>query len=510
MIVRELITKLGFNVDEKALDRYEASAKRVAGQMEKIGSRMSLFITAPLTALGALSLKAASDANEVASKFDTVFKAVQGDADAVAANLEKNFGLGSTAAKKLLSDTGDLLTGFGFTGSAALDLAKQTNELAVDLASFTNFAGGAEGASAALTKALLGERESVKSLGIAILEEDVKAEVAAMTARGMRFETERQAKAYATLAIAQRQSKNAIGDFSRTQDQLANRTRVFRGRIQNLIEAFGTRLIPIADKLLGVGLRLVEWLSSLDNSTKEFIIILAAVAAAAGPVIAAIGSLIGLVLTFGAAVLWVPLVIGALIAIFALLVQDIKTWAEGGDSLLGRYLGSWETFRARFMAIWDAIVTTIRTVVALLIDIFAPVIEAWKNVFAGIGQIIGGFVDFYNNLILAWINEIIAKVRLVWELIKRLPGFAKGIGAAATVAGTALTATAGVVEGADIVAAGQAASAIVSPAGNVKQDINVNLPPGTTAEQGEQVAKIAAEAARAALSDTVTDNPAVE
>lgn len=193
-------------------------------------------------------IKKASDAQETFSKFNTVFKEVSVESENVAKNLSNNFGLSSIAAKKLLSDTGDLLTGFGFTGKSALDLSKQVNELAVDLASFTNYSGGAEGASAALTKALLGERESVKSLGISILESDVKAKVLENTQKGLTFETERQAKAYATLQIAQDQSKNAIGDFSRTSGSLANIIRQISARFEDVAVSIGSQFIPALEK----------------------------------------------------------------------------------------------------------------------------------------------------------------------------------------------------------------------------------------------------------------------
>ena len=100
----------------------------------------------------------------------------KGDALQTAETFKKSFGLSSQAAMGLLADTGDLLVGFGFTEKEALNLSKQVNELAVDLASFTNFSGGADGASQALTKALLGEREAIKSLGIAITEADLASE----------------------------------------------------------------------------------------------------------------------------------------------------------------------------------------------------------------------------------------------------------------------------------------------------------------------------------------------
>lgn len=190
-------------------------------------------------------IKAAGDAQEVFSKFNTVFRDVRKEADLVAKNLARNFGLSSIKARELLSDTGDLLTGFGFTQKASLDLAKQVNELAVDLASFTNFSGGAEGASKALTKALLGERESVKSLGISILEADVNAKVLLNTQKGLIFASERQAKAYATLEIAQEQSKNAQGDFARTHKDFNNQVRILNSNLEEWAVKLGSRILPI-------------------------------------------------------------------------------------------------------------------------------------------------------------------------------------------------------------------------------------------------------------------------
>lgn len=212
-----------------------------------------------------------SDAEETASKFGTVFKDALNDANVATKELVENYGLSSNASKKLLSDTGDLLSGFGFTGKAALDLSSEVQKLAVDLASFTNFSGGAEGASQALTKALLGERESVKSLGIAILEADVQAEILRQRQEGVTFASERQAKAYATLAIAQRQSKNAIGDFARTSDQLANRQRILAGRLEDSAIAFGKRFLPVTKSVVDLLIDLIGVDEDLNSVTDQLI-----------------------------------------------------------------------------------------------------------------------------------------------------------------------------------------------------------------------------------------------
>jgi hypothetical protein len=213
------------------------------------------------------------------------------EANQTAEELRTSFGLSRTASRQLLSDTGDLLSGFGFTQEAALDLSEQVNKLAVDLASFTNVQGGSQRASRALTKALLGERESVKELGIAILESDVKAKVLELTQQGLTFETNRQAKAYATLQIAMEQSKNAIGDFARTQDSAANRARVAAARLRDIADTIGMALLPAVNDALSVVLDLTEKFAMLTPEVKALGIQLAIVAALAGPTAIGLGGI---------------------------------------------------------------------------------------------------------------------------------------------------------------------------------------------------------------------------
>lgn len=248
-----------------AAGRAAKSVLKVAGGLTKAALKITGLSTAAAGATALILNKfvdVASDAEENASKFAVVFKSVENNANTVAANLAKNYGLSTDKSKELLSATGDLLSGFGFSGKSALDLSEKVQTLAVDLASFTNFSGGAEGASAALTKALLGERESIKSLGISILEEDVKKKVAILRAKGMRFETERQAKAYATLTLAQEQSKNAIGDYARTSEGLANQKRLLTQRVHDLVVTLGQKLMPIWSVLTRIAVKAVTFLNN--------------------------------------------------------------------------------------------------------------------------------------------------------------------------------------------------------------------------------------------------------
>lgn len=293
MAIATVNLKFGVNLDSfrSGLSKIEKEMGKLGTKFQSLGSKLSLGVTLPIVALGTASLKAASDAEETFSKFDTVFRDVSKSANEAFESLRSEYGLSSRSAKQLLGDTGDLLTGFGFSQEAALQLSTEVQKLAVDLASFTNYAGGAEGASDALTKALLGERESVKALGIAILEEDVKKQMAINTTKGLIFETERQAKAQATLDLAIQQSTNAIGDYARTSGSFANQSRLLKARLEDISQELGKVFLPLATKITTKIGEAVNWFSKLDDQVKRNIVVFAGVAAAIGPVLMGLGTL---------------------------------------------------------------------------------------------------------------------------------------------------------------------------------------------------------------------------
>ena len=278
------------------VDKFKNKLKSAGRGMRNFGAKATIGITLPVALAARSMIKAAADAEETKSKFNTVFSSISADAKKTADDLVKNFDLSRVESNKLLADTGDLLSGFGFSQKAALEMSKQVQNLAVDLASFTNIEGGASRASAALTKALLGERESVKSLGIAILEEDVKKKVAILRAKGLRFESMRQAKAVATLQIAMEQSKNAIGDYARTSTSAANRSRKLSARFDDLKVTIGTKLLPIALKLTNFLIRMIDKFEALSPVTQNIILGFIGFAAVIGPISLAIS---GLVFLFG-------------------------------------------------------------------------------------------------------------------------------------------------------------------------------------------------------------------
>lgn len=373
------------NETEKAFKDVQANVGGLESRMKSLQpafKKMAVVGTAAFAAIGVGVYKMSQDAvsaQEIFNKFDVVFKDVSDEAEKVAQDLRNNFGLAESSAKDLLSATGDMLTGFGLSGEAALDLAGRTNRLAVDLASFTNIEGGAERASKALTKALLGQRESVKELGIAILEEDVVAKVAAMEAAGeFTDETDRQKRALATLEIAIGQSKNAVGDFARTQDSVANQQRVLKERTKELSETIGVAFLPILQQLIAtiqpIIKRVADWTAQNPELTKN----IALAALAITGLIAAIGTL-GLVIP--------PIITG-----FTLLASPIGLVIAAVLALIVvgyLFVTRWEEFKETILWIWEE---------------FTLVIQ--------------GYINRIKKAIQLWIDYVKEKITTSWTAIK--------------------------------------------------------------------------------------------
>lgn len=217
------------------------------GELERGGSKLGGAIAgavsiAAIAKLGQELFKLGSDAAEVGSKFNTVFSPNIQEANKVLDDLNMNYGLSRIEAQKLLSSTGDLLRGFGFSADAALDYSSNVNKLAADLASFQNVPVAQ--ASEAITKALLGETESMKTLGVSVQQgtKEFKAQVAEIqTATGA---TLQQAKAQAIYQQILEQTTVAQGDFARTQDSTANKLKTLQARFTDLATDVATQLDP--------------------------------------------------------------------------------------------------------------------------------------------------------------------------------------------------------------------------------------------------------------------------
>jgi hypothetical protein len=166
------------------------------------------------------------------------------------------------------------------------------NTLASDLASFKNFQTGAVGASSAILRAMVGEREALKGLGIAVTEQMVKQKMAQLLAKGTKARSLEQLKILATMAIVTEKAKNSVGDFARTQKELANQERRTSERTIVLAEAYGVLLIPMMSKVHELARKIIDVFIGFSPGTKKAVLGIGAILAVLGPLLLIVGALI--------------------------------------------------------------------------------------------------------------------------------------------------------------------------------------------------------------------------
>jgi len=351
--VRELVTKWAFDADTHKVEQFNTSLKNaskkmqdVGGKFQKFGRNATIGVSLPLLFLGKKMVGIASEAQETQSKFNDVFMEISGEAQVMANALSKNFGMARDEAQELLANTADLLIGFGFTRKEALKLSNAVQELSVDLVSFTNFSGGVTGASRAFTKALLGETESIKSLNKVVRQEDIMKQVRINAAKGLIFETLNQAKAQATFNIIQEQSRAAIGNYARTQEDFANVLRKTEAEMRDLSATLGGDFIPQLSKLLTRINGVLDRFSQLDARIKKIILAIGGLGIVLPPIILLLGTLINSVgVIVGGLTLLKPVFmalgvglrfmlgpLGLVVGGF-LLIKEIMKWMDGKKNI---------------------------------------------------------------------------------------------------------------------------------------------------------------------------------
>ena len=289
---RLLVQIVGDNTQlDSSIEDSRRRLQRFGRDAARVGRDITTRVTAPITLAAGAAARLAIQAEETNSAFLTSFRGIEDAADSAAQNLQDNFGLSRLESERLLQSTGDLLRGFGASQQQALDFSTQVQELAVDLASFRNVQGGATRASEALTAAALGETDQLRSLGIVIRQADVDQRILEQGQEDLTGQARLLARAQATLEIAYEQSGDAVGDFARTSESTANQLRQLRSDLTDAAVEIGQNLLPVVNDVVSLLRDATERFADLSEEQQQLIIVFAALAAAVGPAVTAVGRL---------------------------------------------------------------------------------------------------------------------------------------------------------------------------------------------------------------------------
>ena len=267
--------------------------EKVGKEMQKVGAALSIGLSLPILAIGAASVKMASDFDESVNKVDVAFgdsnTAVKEFADT---SLEA-FGIAKGSALDMAALFGDMATSMEIPQDEAAKLSTSLVGLAGDLASFKNI--GIDQATTALNGVFTGETESLKRLGIVMTEANLQQFALAQGIKKTTKEMSQAEKVQLRYAFVMDKTQNAQGDFSRTSGGAANQMRIFQERLKELGNEFGQIILPAFTSLITSVNSAFKSFGNLSDGTKKTIVVVAALVAAIGPLVAFIGTILTLI-----------------------------------------------------------------------------------------------------------------------------------------------------------------------------------------------------------------------
>jgi hypothetical protein len=399
-------TETGFNRTEKA----QSKLSKGIGKLKLGYIALAGVLGGVIVAGFKKAITSAIDFQEANSKFATIFEGVEKAANKARNTLVRSYGQSKLAATELLSSTGDVLSGIELEEQAVLDLSTAINKQAIDVASFSN--ARATDVSAAFTKALLGERESLKTYGIAIQEADVQARLFQKGQDNLTGSALKQAKAYATLELIQESSAKATGDFARTQDGVANTLKVMSARFEDFKLIAGTVLLKVFTPLIKKFNEFINTEEGLNTITVAFKVM-------AGVVSVFVGLL--------------KIAKNNIEIMFAPFIQLVKTIVDVGDALTDTSKSMIDRFKS---------------LKNVGIENFTEMKESISEDITDIGNVFKDTYDEINNITKSSVDEQIKGIEKVTDAQKKalqerkdaliekeqteLAGSAIGLGAAAT------------------------------------------------------------------------------
>jgi len=402
--VAQLDVRIGADIQsfQQGMAKMQNQLAQVGSNLRNTGRQLSTAITLPILGIGAAAVKAASDAEEMKSKFNTVFKTVGGDVTKQLDAFARASGRSRYELQGMAAQLGDIFKPLGYTEQEAGNLSVQVSKLAVDLGSFNNMP--MDEALARLRGTLVGSHENALAFGVVINEASLKQELMRMGADKLTGAQLNQAKVQARLNLLMQGTTDAQGDAIRTSDSFANQFLRLKNATYDLGVTIGELLLPYANQLVGRLQGMVDYVQNLNPETKKLGIIIAGVAAAAGPLIFTLG---GMASGFSAIMRAVTLTMGlfnpyvaGLAAVSAILVGLYRgsdnvqaAFKQFGTEIKNSFAPAWDTLKAKvtevygqFVGWWETNGETVKTTLS----------TTFGGLILSIGGALGAIADVFK------------------------------------------------------------------------------------------------------------------
>jgi hypothetical protein len=419
--------------DAKGLSGAFSEAEKKA---DGFGSKLGTVAKGAGVALGGIGIAAiamAPDILETGGKLEalgkkakTVFEDSLGSVEAWAATNAKAMGLTNKEAVGAAAGIADLLKPMGFSADAAAGMSTKMLDLSGALSAWTGGQQSAAEVSDVITKAMLGETDGLKSLGISIGAADIQARLAEKGQDKLTGAALAQAQALATQELIMEKSTDAQKAWTDGSMDSLKAQNTQKASLDTLKETLITSLYPALQALVPILTTVAEWLGTNlpiaiekvkawfeENWPKIHDAVVPVLQKIQDFIVGFIGFVQGAWDTFGATIVQyakdhfesVAKVISGVFEVIQGVFQLFK------DILTGKWGALWDDILGIFTGIKDIIVGAIAGIWA---DIQFAVGIAWDGVKATVGGAIDSIVGFVTGIP----GRIAGTIDTLWEGIK--------------------------------------------------------------------------------------------
>lgn len=259
---------------DRKLDGIDGSARKAERGMERAAragrrfAKIAAFGVGGLAAVGATAgrkvFNLGVELEAMGNKAQTVFGDQLGGVEKWARASAHGMGLTTTEATSLAANFADLLVPMGFARDQAAKMSTDVVGLSGALSQWSGGTVDAAGASDVLAKAMLGERDGLKALGISISSADVMARLAAKGQAKLTGAALEQAEAIATQELIFAKSADAQEAFRRGTNKLGIAQAQMGAKLRELRDRGIRAVIPWMTDMAGKVTKLVE---EFENGT---------------------------------------------------------------------------------------------------------------------------------------------------------------------------------------------------------------------------------------------------
>ncbi len=399
----KITVDIGANIDRlqralgDATTELNGFGDRISNGIGRVGAVVAgAFAVDKLVDFGGAMLTMGTTVDTLNTKIDTVFAGKAGDmVNAWADDAAASLGITDTQLAGMAASMGDLLKPMGFSSDQAATMSTEMLDLAGALSAWSGGTRSAAEVSEILSAAMLGERDSLKSLGISIDAAEVQSRALAIAQAEGRTEATAMDEALATQQLILEKSADAQTawadgsmDAVKTQNELRSTIAEFQETMaQKLYPIFVKVMSFIKDTAIPTLKRFGEWVSE----NREYLLAIGAaivlalvpafVAWAAGAASAAAATL--------AAVAPVLAIGAALAALAAGIVYAYQNWGWFRDAV---------DAVAKFLT--DTVWPAIQNVAQWIGDAFGDMVDFFTTtVWPGIRDVIGFIVERFQNIV---------------------------------------------------------------------------------------------------------------